>query len=77
MSDYGDLGAAAQQYDLNIFLAERKYKSAKNTTTQIIEDGIVYCEDCGKPIPENRLKAIPHATRCVACQTEYEQSRQQ
>lgn len=25
------------------------------------------CEGCEKPIPIKRLKALPHASRCVAC----------
>lgn len=25
------------------------------------------CENCGKPIEEARLKAMPTATRCIAC----------
>ena len=31
------------------------------------------CLDCGEPIPEARRRAVPEATRCVACQTELEQ----
>lgn len=30
------------------------------------------CERCGKPIPKERLEAIPYARYCVACQTEEE-----
>lgn len=26
------------------------------------------CRDCGRPIPEARLRVLPFATRCVACQ---------
>ncbi|NND85643.1 MAG: hypothetical protein HKN46_10895 [Acidimicrobiia bacterium] len=25
------------------------------------------CEDCGEPIPIERLRALPHTTRCVSC----------
>lgn len=25
------------------------------------------CAKCAEPIPEERLKAIPHATKCVKC----------
>ena len=33
-----------------------------------IEDGSYgSCEDCGDDIGEARLKAVPEATRCVAC----------
>ena len=30
------------------------------------------CEDCSKPIGEERLEALPDATRCIACQSEWE-----
>ncbi len=31
-----------------------------------------FCEMCSMPIPQVRLKVVPHATRCVACQREAE-----
>lgn len=34
-----------------------------------IEDGTYgKCERCGQQIAEERLEAIPHATRCIDCQ---------
>src|SRR5262245_2574203 len=30
------------------------------------------CRDCGGDIPPARLKVMPFATRCVACQTSHE-----
>jgi DnaK suppressor protein len=30
------------------------------------------CEDCGREIGEERLAALPEATRCVACQAGWE-----
>ncbi|WP_332776706.1 TraR/DksA family transcriptional regulator [Polaromonas sp.] len=33
------------------------------------------CIDCGQPIPFERLKAQPSASRCIACQTRFEQRR--
>ena len=27
-----------------------------------------WCDDCGSPIPEERLAAVPEAVRCVPCQ---------
>jgi DnaK suppressor protein len=27
------------------------------------------CEQCGEPIPEARLQALPHAALCVACKS--------
>lgn len=33
------------------------------------------CEDCGEPIPEPRLRAVPYATLCVECAEDEESSR--
>lgn len=30
------------------------------------------CEDCGRPIGEDRLEAVPEATRCISCQAGWE-----
>lgn len=30
------------------------------------------CEECGEPIPEARLKAVPSANCCLKCQQEQE-----
>jgi RNA polymerase-binding protein DksA len=37
-------------------------------TLQRLDDGTYgVCDGCGKPIPIQRLAALPHANRCVAC----------
>jgi hypothetical protein len=33
------------------------------------------CESCSKPIPKERLQALPGATRCAACQRDEEVGR--
>lgn len=30
------------------------------------------CDDCGRPVPLARLRALPWATRCVQCQKHHE-----
>ena len=40
----------------------------ERTLAQIDEGSYGICETCGKPIPDKRLEALPHATRCVACE---------
>jgi RNA polymerase-binding transcription factor DksA len=30
------------------------------------------CEDCGRKIAQERLEALPDATRCLACQAAWE-----
>lgn len=32
------------------------------------------CEDCGKDIGAERLEALPASTRCMRCQSQWEQS---
>ena len=32
------------------------------------------CEDCGEPIPEPRLRAVPYATLCIECAEDEEAS---
>ena len=32
------------------------------------------CDDCGQPIPERRLRAIPYTVVCIACEEERERS---
>ena len=38
-------------------------------------DGKPCCRECGDPIPEARLKAIPGVGLCLACQEEWEKER--
>ena len=33
------------------------------------------CDNCGKPIPPERLEAKPHATLCIECQSKLEKKR--
>ena len=36
-----------------------------------------HCEECEEPIPAARLKALPHAAMCAACQTRRDPERGQ
>lgn len=33
------------------------------------------CENCGKPIAEKRLRALPEATHCIDCQSKIDRQR--
>lgn len=35
-------------------------------------DGHACCRECGEPIPEARLKAIPGVGLCISCQEEWD-----
>lgn len=36
-------------------------------------DGVACCRECGEPIPQKRLDALPGVGLCRACQEEREQ----
>lgn len=38
----------------------------------LIANDATECEDCEKPIGEQRKKYMPSATRCIPCQTDFE-----
>ena len=46
--------------------------SQRRALTLIANGGYGICVGCQLPIPEERLKYVPAALRCVSCQTEAE-----
>lgn len=56
--------------DIEEMHREQSITAARKTNEppQYIENGIVYCIDCGEDIPAGRLNVKPNAARCVACQ---------
>jgi DnaK suppressor protein len=38
------------------------------------QGGYGVCEDCGRPIPPERLDFLPESTRCVSCQARVDRS---
>jgi DnaK suppressor protein len=70
-------GAASQTHDDEVaaVLAEHRARQ-RMEVGRALEDlkagryGI--CRECGEPIAKSRLKVMPFATRCVACQAQLE-----
>lgn len=70
-----DMGTDTFQRDLELGLVSKEqeilYKI--DEALQMIEEGIYgKCQECGKPIKESRLKAVPFAKLCVPCQEKEE-----
>jgi DnaK suppressor protein len=70
-------GAASLTHDAEIAFAVADHRARQlKAVTQALEDinagryGI--CRECGEPIAKARLKVMPFATRCVACQARLE-----
>ena len=62
-----DLAAerAEQEREAGIAAASRSLRGA----------GTFECEDCGNDIARERRIALPSATRCIVCQTNFEKER--
>ena len=73
-----DLSDDPAQEDLDFALVDMQAQTLENIRTALArlqagEYGV--CHDCDEEIPEKRLRALPFATRCIACQTSAETSK--
>jgi RNA polymerase-binding transcription factor DksA len=71
----GDLGSEVHDEELSetakIFFEEEERRIAE--ARRALEDGTYgFCKVCGKPIPPERLKAMPEAVRCLDDQRHFE-----
>ncbi|MEX0642509.1 MAG: DUF413 domain-containing protein [Pirellulales bacterium] len=44
------------------------WEAVGEDASDIVDTPVRPCADCGRPIPPERLEAVPDATRCVPCQ---------
>lgn len=72
-----ELGSDSIEKDLEINLT-----SSESDILQLIEEALKkietkkygVCENCKKPIPIKRLKAVPYTKYCIECQNKMEKS---
>ncbi len=65
-----DQGTDAMEREKAFLFASRegRFLYHLNLALQRIEDGTFgFCHECGAPIDEERLDAVPHARLCIAC----------
>jgi RNA polymerase-binding protein DksA len=70
-----DLGTEAFEQSQDLGLAEQAGRMIRETDHALerLEHGTYgICESCGRPISIERLEAIPSASRCAECQSEFE-----
>ncbi len=70
-----DVGTDNMEREKAFFLASRegKYLAHIEQALERIDNGTYgICPDCQKPIPRERLLAVPTATRCVPCKEKAE-----
>lgn len=76
--DTGDLSLVDVDQELGSQLAaleSRELLRVEKALESIRNGTYGECEYCTKPIPLNRLKALPHSTCCVQCQRVHEFNR--
>ena len=44
------------------------FENRRPSIAQLIIDNEICCRDCHEPIEPERLKANPHASKCISCQ---------
>jgi DnaK suppressor protein len=63
-----------QEFTLSLMESDAGTLGKIEAALERIEEGTYgQCEECGAKIPKTRLNAIPYATMCVKCASEYEQ----
>ncbi|MEM6980519.1 MAG: TraR/DksA family transcriptional regulator [Planctomycetota bacterium] len=73
-----DAAADTVQDELNSQLVEvesRELTAIEEAIAKADQGRYGDCERCGKPIPMNRLRALPYATDCIDCRRAAEQGR--
>ena len=67
-----DDAVAAVESDIAVAAAERDTGELADVVAALarFDDGHYgFCVDCGEALPYSRLSAVPHASRCVGCQS--------
>ncbi len=68
----GEGGTANVDREMDLHLSAQARATIEEIDRALvkIDEGIYgLCEQCGDPIPEPRLQALPHAAMCVACKS--------
>ncbi len=67
-------GEISRELDAKITMRQHKQlKEIEDALERIKLGEYGICEDCGEPIPEQRLRLFPAARLCVRCQEEMDQ----
>lgn len=78
--DYADIASLESDRLFLLRLRERERKLIRkiDQTLERIENGTFgICENCGKQIGEERLKARPVTTLCISCKTKQERQERE
>jgi phage/conjugal plasmid C-4 type zinc finger TraR family protein len=71
-SDFSQVQSERANSETIKHVLEVEREQAEHARDRIAQGAYGICEDCGRKIAEERLAALPDATRCVACQAAWE-----
>lgn len=75
VADVGDSSVADMLVDQDIAMVRRQVEeltAIEASQHRASSEDFGACEECGAEIGIKRLLAVPHATRCIACQGQHE-----
>jgi DnaK suppressor protein len=71
-SDFAQVQAERANTQTIRQVLERDREQAEHARDRQAQGAYGMCEDCGREIGDERIAALPNATRCVTCQAEWE-----
>lgn len=75
IGDIYDIASNERERELTLILGDRdreKLSEIEDALDRIKDNTYGDCEECGEPITENRLRALPFTRVCVECQSRNE-----
>ncbi|MBI5970155.1 MAG: TraR/DksA family transcriptional regulator [Deltaproteobacteria bacterium] len=78
IGDIYDIASNERERELNLTFGDRdreKLSEIDDALERIKEGSYGACEECGEPIAEKRLKALPFTRVCVECQSKTEREQ--
>ncbi|MBI5236748.1 MAG: TraR/DksA C4-type zinc finger protein [Deltaproteobacteria bacterium] len=78
IGDIYDIASNERERELNLMFGDRdrgKLAEIEDALERIKDNTYGGCEECGEPIAENRLRALPFTRVCVECQSKLEREQ--
>ncbi|MBI5563020.1 MAG: TraR/DksA family transcriptional regulator [Deltaproteobacteria bacterium] len=78
IGDIYDIASSERERELTLMFGDRdreKLAEIEDALERIRENLYGECEECGEPIAENRLRALPFTRVCVECQSKQEREQ--
>lgn len=78
IGDIYDIASNERERELTLILGDRdreKLSEIDDALDRIKDNSYGDCEECGEPITENRLRALPFTRVCVECQSRNEREQ--